>query len=48
MKMDKLKGVQCVSPLNVHSELCLMSVGHLNKELLKLECKKSLYFVCAP
>jgi hypothetical protein len=34
MKMDKLKGVQCVGPLSVHSEPCLKSVGHMTKELL--------------
>ena len=42
MKMGKLKGVQCVGPLSVHSELCLKS-GHMTKELLKFKnVKKSL------
>ena len=40
MKMNKLKGVQCVGPLTVHSEPCLSQVGHMTKELLKFECKK--------
>ena len=37
MKMNKLKGVQCVGPLSGHSETCLKSVGHTAKELLKFK-----------
>ena len=31
MKMDKLKGMKCVSPRSGHSEPCLKSVGHMTK-----------------
>jgi hypothetical protein len=41
MEMDKLKGVQSVGPLNVDSEPCLKSVGHMTQELLILESLKN-------
>ena len=42
MKMDKLKGVQCVGPLSVHSQPCLKSLGHVTKELLKCYILKNV------
>ena len=37
MKMDKLKGVQYVGSLSVHSAPCLKPVGHVTNEQLKFK-----------
>ena len=48
MEINKLNVVQYRRVVSGHSEPCLKSLGHMTKELLKFECKVSVYFVHAP
>ena len=47
MKMDKQKGVPCIRLVSGYSESSLRVVGHMTKELLKLETLKNIEKVCA-